>query len=135
MSYYYRGNLAVDIEQRRPAGKTRRTLKIKSAIPTSEKLLYLFLISVLVFGVSYVGVRYVQISEYNYEIQQLKQQVKKIQDKNTTLQLQVENMSNRERVYAEAQSMNMAPANAESIKVVGENFPNQEKTSEQTPKH
>nr|WP_239565221.1 cell division protein FtsL [Brevibacillus fulvus] len=97
--------------------------------------MYLFLISVLVFGVSYVGVRYVQISEYNYEIQQLKQQVKKIQDKNTTLQLQVENMSNRERVYAEAQSMNMAPANAESIKVVGENFPNQEKTSEQTPKH
>jgi len=74
MSYYYRGNLAVELEQQSRSVKktTKRTIRIKPTIPTGEKLLYLLFISLTVIGLGLVGVRYSQISQYNYDIQSVK---------------------------------------------------------------
>jgi cell division protein FtsL len=120
VSFYYRGNLAVDLDHPRSVAKTKRTIKIRSAIPTGEKLFYLFLIALVVVGASIVGMRYVQISQYNYEIQNMRQEIRKTQEKNAALQLQIDRMSNRDRIYSEAAAMMMAPAPSGSIKVIGD---------------
>lgn len=118
MSYYYRGNLAVELEQSRSVQKTKRTIKIKPTIPTGEKLLYLFFITFLVVGVGLVGLRYVQISQFNYEIQSLKKETRLNQEKNAVLQLQVEQMSNRDRIVNEAAKMGMVVTPG-SVRVIG----------------
>jgi cell division protein FtsL len=119
MSYYYRGNLAVELEQSRSPQKTKRTVTIKPSIPTGEKLLYLFFIVLVVVGVSFVGVRYSQISQYNYEIQSLKKEIRLNQEKNAVLQLQIEQMSNRDRIISEAEKMGMV-SNPDAVRVIGQ---------------
>ncbi len=126
MSYYYRGNLAVELEQSRSVQKTRRTVKIKPSIPTGEKLLYLLFITILVVGASLVGVRYSQISHFNYEIQSVRKEIRTKQSENAALQLQVEQMSNRDRILSEAVKMGMA-SNPGAVRVIGQN-PAAEKT-------
>jgi cell division protein FtsL len=119
MSYYYRGNLAVELDQSRSPQKTKRTVTIKPSIPTGEKLLYLFLISLVVVGVGFVGVRYSQISQYNYEIQSIKKEIRLNQEKNAALQLQIEQMSNRDRIISEAEKMGMV-SNPDAVHVIGQ---------------
>jgi cell division protein FtsL len=119
MSYYYRGNLAVELERSRSQQKTKRTIRIKSSIPTGEKLLYLFFISLLVIGVGFVGVRYSRISQYNYEIQSLKKEIRLMQEKNAVLQLQIDQMSNRDRIISEAEKMGMV-SNPDAVHVIGQ---------------
>jgi cell division protein FtsL len=119
MSYYYRGNLAVELEQSRSPQKKKRTVTIKPSIPTGEKLLYLFFISLVVVGVGFVGVRYSQISQYNYEIQSVKKEIRLIQEKNAALQLQIEQMSNRDRIISEAEKMGMV-SNPDAVRVIGQ---------------
>ncbi|UFJ41917.1 septum formation initiator family protein [Brevibacillus humidisoli] len=124
MAYYYRGNLAVDVDKSRSSVvKKKKTIVIRSAIPTGEKLLYLFLIMVLVAGVGFVGLRYIQISEYNYQIQATKNEMARLQGENADLLLKIEQMSNRERIEQEAKAMGMSPA--ESVHVIGAAEPGQ----------
>lgn len=79
---YYRGNLAVELErQSRTVTKTKRTIRIKPTIPTGEKLLYLLFISITVIGLGLVGVRYSQISQYNYDIQSTKKENRLLSEK------------------------------------------------------
>jgi cell division protein FtsL len=132
MGYYYRGNLAVDIENSRSVIKKKRTVKIRPTIPTGEKLLYLFMITLVVAGAVIVGLRYVQMSEYNYQIQNLKQEIRKNQEKNAALQLQIDRMSNRDRIYSEAATMMMTTTKSDSIKVVGSQQPAAKTDSSQT---
>ncbi|MFY0545560.1 cell division protein FtsL [Brevibacillus sp. H7] len=120
MSYYYRGNLAVELEKNHSRKKTKRTIKIKPSIPTGEKLLYLLFISIIVAGAGFVGVRYSEISQYNYEIQSLRKEIRINQEKNAALQLQIEQMSNRDRIVAEAEKMGMV-SNPGSVHVIGQN--------------
>ncbi|MDA5108762.1 MULTISPECIES: cell division protein FtsL [Brevibacillus] len=119
MSYYYRGNLAVELEKSRTVTKTKRTIRIKPSIPTKEKLLYLLLISLIVAGVGLVGVRYSQISQYNYEIQRLKKEIKETKEQNAALLLQVEQLSNSDRILREAQKMGMV-YNPEAVHLIGQ---------------
>jgi cell division protein FtsL len=120
LSYYYRGNLAVELEKSRSIKKTQKTVKIKPSIPPGEKLLYLLFISILVVGAGFVGVRYSQISQYNYEIQSLRKEIRVNQEKNAALQMQIEQMSNRDRIVSEAEKMGMV-SNPGSVHVIGRN--------------
>lgn len=129
MSYYYRGNLAVDVEQKKAAAKkstAKRTVKIRTAIPATEKLTYLFFVLVLVVGVGFVGTRYVQISQYNHEIQKAKMEIANAQELNASLQLKIEEMSSRGRIEAVAAEMGMLPQPG-AVRVVGSNSTNQPK--------
>lgn len=120
MSYYYRGNLAVDWEQQpRSTTKTKRTIRIKPSIPTGEKLLYLLFISLTVVGMGLVGVRYSQISQYNYEMQNIKQENKLMQEKNAALELQIEQMSNSQKILSEAERQGMV-YNPNAVHVLGQ---------------
>ncbi|MEJ8544592.1 cell division protein FtsL [Brevibacillus borstelensis] len=122
MSYYYRGNLAVELENSPGSGtkkKTKRTVRIKPSIPTKEKLMYLFFITLVVVGVVLVGVRYSQISQYNYEIQRMKKEIRINKDKNTSLELLIEQLSNRDRIIMEAERMGMV-YNPEAAHMVGQ---------------
>ncbi|WP_409174663.1 cell division protein FtsL [Brevibacillus fortis] len=109
MSYYYRGNLAMELEQqsRSVTKTTKRTVRIKPTIPTGEKLLYLLFISLTVVGLGLVGVRYSQISQLNYEIQSTKHENRVTTEKNATLKLQIEQMTNRDRLQKEAEKQGM----------------------------
>ncbi len=119
MSTFFRGNLAVELETSRAFAKRKkkRTVVVKSSIPTGEKLLYLLLISIVVACVGFVGVRYIEISQYNYQIQELRKQIGDMEEKNASLQLKIEQMSNRDRIYAEAEKMGMVPASG-SVRVI-----------------
>ncbi|MED1916196.1 cell division protein FtsL [Brevibacillus sp. DP1.3A] len=109
MSYYYRGNLAMELEQQSKSvtKTTKRTVRIKPTIPTGEKLLYLLFISLTVVGLGLVGVRYSQISQLNYEIQSTKHENRVMTEKNATMKLQIEQMTNRDRLQKEAEKQGM----------------------------
>lgn len=121
MSYYYRGNLAMELEQEQQTSrvkKTKRTIRIKPTIPTGEKLLYLLMISVTVAGLGLVGVGYSQISQYNYDIQSVKKDNRVMTEQNAALQLQIEQLSNRDRIQGEAERQGMV-FNSEAVHVIG----------------
>lgn len=109
----------MEVEQRRSVTKTKRTIKVRSGIPTGEKLLYLFLVTVVVVGASFVGLRYVQISEYNYQIQTTKKEIRVSQEKSAELQQKIDQMSTRDRIYTEAAVMGMTTTNSDAVKVIG----------------
>jgi len=121
MSYYYRGNLAVELEQQSRSVKktTKRTIRIKPTIPTGEKLLYLLFISLTVIGLGLVGVRYSQISQYNYDIQSVKKENRLVTEKNTSLKLQIEQLSNGNRILQEAERQGMT-YNADAVHTIGQ---------------
>jgi len=121
MSYYYRGNLAVELEQqsRSVTKTTKRTIRIKPTIPTGEKLLYLLFISLTVIGLGLVGARYSQISQYNYDIQSTKKENRIVTEKNTSLQLQIEQLSNGNRILQEAERQGMT-YNANAVHTIGQ---------------
>jgi len=118
VSYYYRGNLAVEVERSRSTQTVRRTVKVTPALPTGEKLLYLFFILLLVVCVGIVGTRYIAISQHNHEIQRLKMEIRKNQEMNASLQLKIEQMSNRDRIEAVAQELGMVPQPG-AVRVIG----------------
>ncbi|WP_400163189.1 cell division protein FtsL [Brevibacillus sp. TJ4] len=121
MSYYYRGNLAVDIEREessRSVTKVKRKIRFRQSIPTGEKLLYLLFISLTVAGLGFVGVRYSQISQYHYEIQSAKKENERLAEQNAALQLQIEQMSNRDRIQKEAERQGMV-FNPAAVHVIG----------------
>ncbi|MED4752119.1 cell division protein FtsL [Brevibacillus choshinensis] len=120
MSYYYRGNLAVELEKKsRTVTKTKRTIRIKPTIPTGEKLLYLLFISLTVIGLGMVGVRYSQISQFNYDIQSTKKENRLLAEKNAAVKLQIEQMSNRDRIQSEAERQGMV-FNPDAVHVLGQ---------------
>ncbi|USG67553.1 cell division protein FtsL [Brevibacillus ruminantium] len=122
MSYYYRGNLAVELEESPRSStkkKTKRTIRIKPSIPTGEKLMYLFFVTLVVVGVSLVGIRYSEISQHNYEIQRLKKEIKLTKEANASLQLQIEQLGNRDRIIMEAERMGMV-YNPKAAHMVGQ---------------
>jgi cell division protein FtsL len=121
MSYYYRGNLAMELEQEkqsRTVTKTKRTIRMKPTIPTGEKLLYLLCIVLTVVGLGFVGARYSQISQYNYDIQSVKKENRLLTEQNAALHLQIEQMSNRDRIQGEAERQGMV-FNPEAVHVIG----------------
>ena len=116
MAYYYRGNLAVDVDKS-PRVKQKKTIVIRPSLPTGEKLLYLFMILLVVAGTGFVGLRYSQISEYNYQIEKTKQEMAALQEENAELMLRIEQMSSRERIEQQAKEMGMVPA--ETVLIIG----------------
>ncbi|WP_255298412.1 cell division protein FtsL [Brevibacillus dissolubilis] len=97
--------------------KRKRVVKTTQGVPTGEKLMYLGLILLLVAMAGFVGLRYLQISQYNYQIQSLNKQITKMQGQNEALQLKIDQMSTRDRIVAEATRQGMLPS--ENVKVIG----------------
>ncbi|MFM1650496.1 cell division protein FtsL [Brevibacillus sp. B_LB10_24] len=118
MRYYYRGNLAVEVEHPdSPSVRKKRRITVKPGIPAKEKLLYLFFICVIVTGVGFIGVRYVQISEYNYQIQSTKRAITSVQEDNAELRLKIEQMNTGDRIRQEAAEMGLV-VSPDSVHVV-----------------
>ncbi|MBO8162257.1 MAG: cell division protein FtsL [Brevibacillus sp.] len=129
MAYYYRGNLAVDVDKSRSSViKKKKTVIVRPAIPTGEKLLYLFMIMLLVTGAGFVGLRYIQISEYNYQIQKAKSDMASLRKENDALLHKIEQMSSRERIMREAEQMGMTHRR-EAVRIIGSSI---SASSEQT---
>lgn len=96
---------------------TKRTIITRGSIPAVEKLLYLLIIMALVVGVGFVGKRYVEIAQYNHEIQQEKIKIAEVKENNETLQRKIKEMSSPERVQVVAAELGMTyePKNVHTI--------------------
>ncbi|WP_232698378.1 cell division protein FtsL [Brevibacillus daliensis] len=118
MSYYSRGNLAYEVNrQPKTSKKVKRTVVVRPGVPTSEKLLYLFLIGVLVAAAGFVGVRYSAISQNNYEIQKLKGEIANNKSLIESMRLKVDELRNPNRIEAEAAKQGMV-RNMESVRIM-----------------
>jgi cell division protein FtsL len=118
MSYYYRGNLALEVQkEKQPVKRTKQSKVAHPSITLGEKLTYLVLLFVFVAGCVLIGWRYVQISQLNYTIQMTKQEISRIQSENSTLQSEIEQMSNRSRIVTEAEKMGMVTSK-DNVKVL-----------------
>lgn len=81
--------------------------------------MYLLFISLTVIGLGMVGVRYSQISQFNYDIQSTKKENRLMAEKNAAMKLQIEQMSNRDRIQSEAERQGMV-FNPEAVHVLGQ---------------
>lgn len=102
------GNLAVKMNQERnPVQQTQKKetakVSVKYGIPVEEKLLYLLSVIVIVCISGFILSRYALISQYNYQIEGIKESVKKTQEQNSSLKLKVDELSKRERILDIAQ--------------------------------
>lgn len=114
---YYEGNLAIS-QKKKPQvtyKETRRIVKRKKAIPTQEKLLYLFTIIVCVLVAGLVIFRYAQIYEVNAKIQQMEQQIGQLESENGTLELEVNLLQNPKRLIDKAKQLGLHSSIEEDI--------------------
>ncbi len=114
---YYEGNLAIN-QKKKPKvtyKETKRIVKRKKAIPTQEKLLYLFTIIVCVLVAGLVIFRYAQIYEVNAKIQQMEQQIQKLESENGTLELEVNLLQDPKRLIDKAKQLGLHSSIEEDI--------------------
>lgn len=114
---YYQGNLAVK-ETSRPQTvyrESRKTVKRKKTIPTKEKFLYLFAIVICVVVAGLVILRYAQIYEVNAKLQQIENEIKRLEAENSTMQLQVNMASDPKRLIDKAKMLGLRPSNEQEI--------------------
>lgn len=120
MAAYIHGNLAVE-ERKGSKVKIRETRKIvyrKKAIPTQEKLLYLFTILMCVFVAGVIIWRYAQIYEVNTKIQQIEHEMRILQDENETLKLEVHKLQDPKRLIEKGKALGLAEPGEANIKEI-----------------
>lgn len=106
MSRNHYGNLAVQMNQQQVQPKEKPKAKKTTSrygIPIEEKLLYLLSVIVIVCISGFILSRYALISQINYEIEGMKEQIKLTQEQNTSLKLRVDELNKRERILKIAQ--------------------------------
>lgn len=114
---YYEGNLAIS-QKKKPRvtyKETKRIVKRKRAIPTQEKLLYLFTIIVCVLIAGLVIFRYAQIYEVNAKLQQMEQQIQQLESENETLELEVNLLQDPKRLIDKAKQLGLHSSIEEDI--------------------
>jgi cell division protein FtsL len=114
---YYQGNLAVS-ERKKPQvtyKETKRIVHRKKPIPTQEKLLYLFTIIVCVLVAGLVIFRYAQIYEVNAKLQQMEQDIQKLEGENSTLRLEVNLLQDPKRLIEKAKQLGLHSSNEDEI--------------------
>jgi cell division protein FtsL len=103
------GNLAVTMKQQErrtaspPANQKLKKQSVNYGISTEEKILYLLGVIVIVCVSAFILSRYALISQYNYQIENTKEQITVVQEQNSTLQLKRDELSRRERILDIAQ--------------------------------
>jgi cell division protein FtsL len=114
---YYQGNLAL---KKKPAAepvymekRSRRTRK--KSIPTKEKLLYLFTIAICVMVAGLVILRYAQIYEINARLHTIEKEIKAVENENSTLKLEVNKLSNPERLAEKAKLQGLRPSEEQEV--------------------
>lgn len=111
MKLFNHGNLAVDIQRKtQPATKTVQKKKVvhRYGITGKEKLAYFIAIMIIVSISLMVLARYSEVSKQNYQIVEIQQQMKETQEENNQLKLQIDALSDPERIKAVANEMGLA---------------------------
>ncbi len=117
---YVQGNLAIKKQrEKQPVYQERmRKVKRKKTIPTKEKLLYLFTVAVCVMIAGFIILRYAQIYEINANLQQIEKEIRAIESENSTLLLEVNKLSNPERLAEKAKLQGLRPSEEEEVKEI-----------------
>lgn len=122
---YQYGNVAVQYQnekKKRPEIRSQqnpqpKTTPTRQGISPGEKLLYILFILIVVAVLSVLLTRYATISQLNYEAQYLERESIKIEERNSTLQLEVASLSAPDRIIAIAQEDGMT-INKTTVKVL-----------------
>ncbi|WCK53091.1 cell division protein FtsL [Aneurinibacillus sp. Ricciae_BoGa-3] len=124
MRRYNQGNLATNIE-RKPKQKvvTQKRVIIRQGISGTEKLIYFGAILLLVAMCSFIIARYAQISDYNYQVIRVQNQIKQIGDETADLKVQVDVLSKPERIRQIAEKMGLTK-NEATVRIVKNNASN-----------
>lgn len=70
-------------------------------------MLYFFVVIALVVVATFIIARYAQISDYNYQILETKQEVKQITEQNGELHAKIDELSKPERIRSIAEQMGL----------------------------
>ena len=119
MKRYNDGNLAVDIQRKRqPETRTiqKKKIVVRYGISGKEKLSFFIAIIFLVFISLLILTRYSAASKLNYQIVGLQNDMKNMQDQNNQLKLQIDSLSNPDRIRSVAQEMGLT-GNDGTVKV------------------
>jgi cell division protein FtsL len=122
---YQYGNVAIQYQnekKKRPEIRRQQSQQPKMAparqgISPGEKLLYILFILIVVAVLSVLLTRYATISQLNYEAQYLEKESIKIEERNSTLQLEVASLSAPDRIIAIAQEEGMT-LNKSTVKIL-----------------
>lgn len=106
MAAYIHGNLAVQEKNKRNPYVMKKTTK-KAAIPSSEKLLYLFTILIFVVVSGILLSRVSESYENSYKIQEVQSQIESIKEDLTLYQLEIDRLRAPERIIGIATERGM----------------------------
>ncbi|MBN3525954.1 cell division protein FtsL [Paenibacillus apiarius] len=99
---YVRGNLAVRPErqqQRTPKYRqTKKTVTRKAALPTREKLLYLFTVLLCAAVAFFIISRYAHIYNANLQVQEMKRATVDLNNEASVLRVEIEKLSEWKRI-------------------------------------
>lgn len=122
---YQYGNVAAQYQNekkkrpeiRRQQRQQPKTTPVRQGISPGEKLMYILFILIVVAVLSVLLTRYATISQLNYEAQYLERESVKIEERNSTLQLEVASLSAPDRIIAIAQEEGMT-LNKSTVKIL-----------------
>lgn len=120
MAAYYHGNLALEekVYPNRIVQQTSKKVIKKKNISPKEKLIYIFSILLFVIVGGILLSRVAQAYENNYQIQQIKIQMNKLEQDNNLMQLQISELSAPERIIDIAKNqLGMVP-NSSQVNIV-----------------
>jgi len=114
---YYQGNLAVERKEELGTAyrETKKIVRRRKPIPVREKLLYLFMVVVCVLVAGLVIWRYAQIYEVNAKLHQMEKEIRMIENENGALELEVNRLSNPERLIERAKQLGLRPSDEGEI--------------------
>jgi len=114
MGYYVHGSAALEGRRQERVVYKEHKKKVyrRSFVTPQEKLLWLsgIIVCVLVAGV--ILFRYAQVYEINTRIQQMEQQIRKIEMENSTLKLEVAKLQDNKRLLEIAKELGYVPADS-----------------------
>jgi cell division protein FtsL len=119
MAMYVHGNLAmeeqVNREQTIRIKETKKKVYRKRAIPTQEKLVYLFTVVLCVIVAGTIIWRYAQIYEMNTNIHTIETQIKQLQAENDILKQQWNKANDPDRLRKEAEETGLSIIDPDTI--------------------
>lgn len=115
MVSYVHGSSALDErtqEQRVVYRETKKKVYRRSIVTPQEKLLWLIGVIVCAVVASAILFRYAEIYEINTRIQQMEQEIRKIELENSTLKLEVAKLQDNKRLLEIAKELGYVPADS-----------------------
>lgn len=112
MVSYVHGSAALDErkQERVVYREKKKTVYRRSIVTPQEKLLWMFGIIICVVVAGAILFRYAQIYEINTRIQQMEQEIRKIELENSTLKLEVAKLQDNKRLLEIGRELGYVPA-------------------------